>query len=114
MAGKNTFMMWATSASTSRRAGPSAARWDRWRALRGTCAGGAEEFRCLVGSVSSSTKMNAMEIIEWIQAWYLDQCDGHWEHQYGMVIETLDNPGWSIRVELEGTDYAIPDETWKQ
>lgn len=58
--------------------------------------------------------MNAMEIIEWIQAWYLDQCDGHWEHQYGMVIETLDNPGWSIRVELEGTDYAIPDETWKQ
>jgi Immunity protein 53 len=44
-----------------------------------------------------------MELVEQIQAWYAAQCDGDWEHQYGMSIETLDNPGWSVTVDLSGT-----------
>jgi hypothetical protein len=39
-----------------------------------------------------------------LQRWYLTQCDGEWEHGYGVKIETLDNPGWSLRVELKDTD----------
>lgn len=39
-----------------------------------------------------------------IQAWYAAQCDGDWEHGYGIHIETLDNPGWRISINLEGTD----------
>jgi Immunity protein 53 len=31
------------------------------------------------------------------------QCNGDWEHQYGVCIETLDNPGWIVKVDLEGT-----------
>lgn len=38
-----------------------------------------------------------------VQAWYAAQCDGEWEHRYGVVIETLDNPGWSLKVDLVGT-----------
>jgi hypothetical protein len=26
-----------------------------------------------------------------------------WEHQYGLEIGTLDNPGWRIKVDLVGT-----------
>src|SRR4051812_6658334 len=35
--------------------------------------------------------------------WYLAQCDEEWEHQYGVSIGTLDNPGWSLTVDLEKT-----------
>ena len=38
-----------------------------------------------------------------LQRWYLAQCDGDWEHEFGVRIETLDNPGWSLEVNLEGT-----------
>lgn len=35
--------------------------------------------------------------------WFHAQCDGDWEHGCGFRIETLDNPGWFVRIELEGT-----------
>ena len=38
-----------------------------------------------------------------LQDWYSAQCDGKWEHGSGVKISTLDNPGWSIRVDLAGT-----------
>jgi immunity protein 53 of polymorphic toxin system len=41
--------------------------------------------------------------LEWLQNWYLSQCDSDWEHEYGVKIETLDNPGWSISIDLVGT-----------
>lgn len=47
---------------------------------------------------------DAMDDLTWIQHWYLAQCDGDWEHGLGVVIDTLDNPGWSLRVDLERTD----------
>ena len=39
-----------------------------------------------------------------LQLWYLAQCNGDWEHQYGVHIETLDNPGWLLKIALSGTD----------
>jgi len=39
-----------------------------------------------------------------LQEWYHSQCDGDWEHGYGVAIGTLDNPGWTITVNLDGTD----------
>jgi Immunity protein 53 len=41
--------------------------------------------------------------LEWLQAWYRSQCDGAWEHEHGIAISTLDNPGWSVVVDLKGT-----------
>ena len=40
------------------------------------------------------------------QEWYVSQCDGDWEHGYGISIGTLDNPGWCICIDLEDTDLA--------
>ena len=38
-----------------------------------------------------------------LEAWYAGNCDGDWEHGWGVLIQTLDNPGWSIEINLEGT-----------
>ena len=38
-----------------------------------------------------------------LEAWYVRQCNGDWEHLYGVTIETLDNPGWSVTIDLTGT-----------
>lgn len=41
-----------------------------------------------------------------LQQWFANQCDGQWEHQHGITIETLDNPGWYIGIDLGGTEIA--------
>jgi hypothetical protein len=42
--------------------------------------------------------------LQGLQQWYLAHCNGDWEHQQGVAINTLDNPGWRIRVDLWETD----------
>lgn len=42
--------------------------------------------------------------LNWLMRWYAAQCDGDWEHSYGVKIETLDNPGWSLTIDLVDTD----------
>jgi hypothetical protein len=61
-------------------------------------------------------------VVQRLQTWYHAQCDDEWEHSFGVAIETLDNPGWSVRVDLVGTVLADrpfvdveqleSDETW--
>jgi hypothetical protein len=36
--------------------------------------------------------------------WYRGQCDDSWEHQHGIKLDTLDNPGWMLTVDLIGTN----------
>ncbi|MGZ3823129.1 MAG: Imm53 family immunity protein, partial [Mucilaginibacter sp.] len=37
--------------------------------------------------------------------WYASNCDRDWEHSFGIKIETLDNPGWAITIDLEATKW---------
>ena len=46
-----------------------------------------------------------MQNLKWIQNWYSKQIDGDWEHTFGIKIETLDNPGWLVEIDLAETDY---------
>lgn len=46
---------------------------------------------------------------EWLQEWYSRHTDGDWEHQNGIKIETLDNPGWSVLIDLDGTELSDRD-----
>jgi hypothetical protein len=43
------------------------------------------------------------DLLKRLQDWYALQCDGDWEHVYGIQISTLDNPGWYLNVDLAGT-----------
>ncbi len=36
----------------------------------------------------------------WLQKWYLAHCNADWEHGSGIHIGTIDNPGWSVKVNL--------------
>jgi hypothetical protein len=45
------------------------------------------------------------ESLELLQEWYISNCDGDWEHSYGVKIETLDNPGWVVRIDLDETAW---------
>ena len=44
-----------------------------------------------------------MEVIEKIESWYMSQCNGDWEHDFGLKIDTLDNPGWRVTIDLQLT-----------
>src|SRR5688572_18727386 len=44
--------------------------------------------------------------LEEIQNWYESQCDEDWEHQFGVRIDTLDNPGWSLEIDVAETSLA--------
>jgi hypothetical protein len=60
--------------------------------------------------------------LEELEAWYESQCDGDWEHDFGLAIGTLDNPGWMVDIPLEGTQLEgrtftavedlAPERTW--
>ena len=60
--------------------------------------------------------------LDGLQRWYESQCDGDWEHTYGIRIETLDNPGWLVDIplaetELEGRPFPTirnpePERDW--
>jgi hypothetical protein len=63
-----------------------------------------------------------MNLLEWLQEWYLSQCNGRWEHSYGIRIDTLDNPGWSVFINLKETtasnvtmppyEHDLGDDDW--
>ncbi len=46
------------------------------------------------------------DVVAWLEQWYQAHCNGDWEHRSGIRIETLDNPGWHVRIDLEGTGMA--------
>ncbi len=43
-------------------------------------------------------------VFDWLQGWYHLQCDGDWEHEFGINIKTVDNPGWYVTIDLTGTE----------
>ena len=38
-----------------------------------------------------------------LAAWHLSQCNGEREHAHGIKVDTLDDPGWTIDIDLAGT-----------
>lgn len=50
-----------------------------------------------------------MKNLERLQNWYTTQCDGEWEHHQGISIQSCDNPGWWVKIELAGTAVENKD-----
>lgn len=49
--------------------------------------------------------------LERLMSWYASECNGDWEHGFGVSLETLDNPGWHLKIELTDTGLeTIPFE----
>jgi hypothetical protein len=47
-----------------------------------------------------------LDPLKGLQEWYVSQCNGDWEHQYGVKIDTLDNPGWHLKIDLYDTNLS--------
>ncbi|XZF15430.1 Imm53 family immunity protein [Chitinophagaceae bacterium MMS25-I14] len=52
-----------------------------------------------------------MEILTWLYKWFESYCDGDWEHEQMINIQTTSNPGWMITIDLKYThlESAILD-----
>lgn len=48
-----------------------------------------------------------MNELEGLQKWFKSNCNGDWEHSYGISIYTLDNPGWAVDVDLAETALEL-------
>lgn len=63
-----------------------------------------------------------MNDLEWLADWYMSNCNGEWEEYYGIKIQTIDNPGWLVEIDiletvLENLSFATinidnSDEDW--
>lgn len=54
-------------------------------------------------------------MINWLENWFVNHCDGSWEYSYGIKMETLDNPGWIVIIDTFGTElydrpFAVIDK----
>jgi hypothetical protein len=50
------------------------------------------------------TREDALSDLEWLEQWYEAQCRDEWAHHQGVSIQSLDNPGWLLKVDLRGTN----------
>lgn len=57
--------------------------------------------------------MEETDSLGWLSEWYGRSCNGDWEHDFGVAIETLDNPGWAISIDTEGTSTVLSDRPWE-
>ncbi|WP_442867196.1 Imm53 family immunity protein [Acidovorax sp. NCPPB 3576] len=52
--------------------------------------------------------MKSSNAIEIITKWYQIKCDGQWEHEFGIEIKNIDNPGWCIQIKEDKKNYPSP------
>ena len=51
-----------------------------------------------------------MSHLEALQEWYALMCDGDWGHSFGIKIDTVDNPGWVVSIDISET--PVSGRTW--
>jgi hypothetical protein len=71
-----------------------------------------EQPTAILEAVCDTAAVASGEELSELQDWYAAQCDGDWEHSYGVSVDTLDNPGWSVRIDLK--DTAIASRTFER
>ena len=49
-----------------------------------------------------------------LEKWYASQCNGEWEHGSGISLETIDNPGWHLRISLRDTKKQNAMLEWQK
>jgi hypothetical protein len=63
---------------------------------------------------SNGGRNSRPDLLEWLEQWYSNQCDGKWEHAWGIKIDTLDNPGWKIEIDLVDTKLEYAEANFQE
>ncbi len=71
--------------------------------------GNGEDARLQQSNLVTATADDLGAALSRLQRWYSAQCDGDWEHSLGVQIETLDNPGWMVKINLKDTPLEAAD-----
>jgi len=53
-----------------------------------------------------------MNILDWIQDWFKNNCDGEWEHNEIIQITNIKNPGWEVEIDISKTSVAKLNVKW--
>ncbi|WP_124949931.1 immunity 53 family protein [Sulfuriferula thiophila] len=40
------------------------------------------------------------DVFQRLENWYLGECNEDWEHSFGVTIQSSDNPGWIVQIDL--------------
>ena len=48
--------------------------------------------------------MPQRDVVDELNRWFLSQCDDDWEHAHSIQVLTTDIPGWSIVIDIQGTE----------
>jgi hypothetical protein len=56
---------------------------------------------------------NSDDLVSWLETWLDSHADGEWEHSHGLRIDTLDNPGWLITVDLS-EEASVKPSAWER
>jgi len=67
---------------------------------------GSGDIQVAQSALVSATGRDTGTVLGELTRWYSANCDEEWEHQEGIKIDTLDNPGWSVRISLRNTELA--------
>lgn len=51
-------------------------------------------------------------MIEWLQDWYSSNCNGEWEHENVVKIQSLDNPGWLLEINIVNLAAKAELKNW--
>ena len=59
------------------------------------------------------TKAQELTSLEVIEDWFSSKCDGDWEHQFGFTLESTDNPGWLVTLDMSS---VVPESVqgWRE
>ena len=52
--------------------------------------------------------------LTFLTKWFDAHCNGEWEHDLGVRIESLDNPGWALDVRIEDTNLEGAVSDWQR
>lgn len=47
--------------------------------------------------------MRSDSLTSWLMQWYKSQCDGDWEHMFGMKIQSDEKANWTVKIDLCNT-----------
>jgi len=48
-----------------------------------------------------------MQVWSELLEWWQKQCDGEWEREFGLTVQSMADPGWIVKVDLAYTNYNL-------
>ena len=67
-----------------------------------------QTFRKIVDS-NYHDEIETNLLLVWFMKWYEAQCDGEWEHMFGITICSDENASWHVDIDLNETNWEFSD-----